>query len=152
MSRATGKTLWRSFDDLEQTQGFKDFLEREFPKYASELLDGSRRHFLKIMGASMALAGVGSLSGCRRPDHRILAYNEAPEHSVPGRPLFYATAMPTPGGGSEGLLAETYEGRPTKMEGNPLHPINRGKSTMWSQASILDLYDHIVRVPLLIDF
>ncbi len=141
VSRATGKALWRSLDDLTGTPEFRDFLEREFPKYASELLDGSRRHFLKIMGASLALAGVGSLAGCRRPDHRILAFNEAPEHSIPGKPLFYATAMPLPGGGSEGLLAETYEGRPTKLEGNPLHPSNQGKSDIRSQSTVLDLYD-----------
>jgi len=141
VSSATGKALWTSLDELAGTEEFKQFLHREFPAYASELLDGSRRHFLKIMGASLALAGAGGLGACRRPDHRILAYNQAPEHSVPGKPLFYATAMPLAGGGCEGLLAETFEGRPTKLEGNPLHPSNRGKSTLSSQASVLDLYD-----------
>ncbi len=137
----SGKTYWRSLDDLAKTKDFRDFLEREFPAYASELLDGSRRHFLKIMGASLALAGVAAVPGCRRPDHKILPYNTAPEEIIPGKPLYYATAMPTPGGGAEGLLAETFEGRPTKLEGNPLHPYNRGTLGSRTQAQILSLYD-----------
>ena len=141
VSAATGKTFWRSMDEMIGTTEFRDFVEREFPAYASELLDGSRRHFLKVMGASLALAGVASIPGCRRPDHRILAFNTAPEDSVPGEPLFYATAMQMPGGGCQGLLAETFDGRPTKVEGNPLHPRNKGKSTIWAQASVLGLYD-----------
>ncbi|HVZ93573.1 MAG TPA: TAT-variant-translocated molybdopterin oxidoreductase, partial [Phycisphaerales bacterium] len=140
-SAASGKTYWRSLDDLAQSKPFKDFLDREFPAYASELLDGTRRHFLKIMGASLALAGAATIPGCRRPDHKILAYNQDPETIVPGKPLYYATAMPLPGGSCEGLLAETYEGRPTKLEGNPLHSVNLGRSTTRSQASILEMYD-----------
>jgi molybdopterin-containing oxidoreductase family iron-sulfur binding subunit len=141
VSRATGRAYWRSLDDLAGTKTFQDFVHREFPAHASELLDGSRRQFLRLMGASLALAGAATLPGCRQPDHKILAYNEDPEHIIPGKPLFYATAMPLPGGGAEGLLAETFEGRPTKIEGNPLHPHNRGKSSAWSQASVLGLYD-----------
>ncbi|GAB4549345.1 MAG: hypothetical protein Tsb0013_10560 [Phycisphaerales bacterium] len=141
VSSATGKAYWRSLDDMVGTKAFRDFVEREFPAHASELLDGSRRHFLKIMGASLALAGATTIPGCRRPDHKILAYNTAPEGIVPGKPLYYATAMPLPTGGCEGLLATTFEGRPTKLEGNPLHPYNRGKSSVWSQAFVLGLYD-----------
>ncbi|MDX2114427.1 MAG: TAT-variant-translocated molybdopterin oxidoreductase [Planctomycetota bacterium] len=141
LSAATGKSYWRSLDDLAGTKDFRSFVEREFPAMASELLDGSRRHFLRIMGASLALAGAATVPGCRRPDHKILAYNRQPEDVIPGVPLFYATAMPLPGGSCEGLLAETYEGRPTKLEGNPLHPENRGKSSVRAQAAILDLYD-----------
>ena len=141
VSRATGRAYWRSLDDLAGNKPFQDFLHREFPAFASELLDGSRRQFLRLMGASIALAGAATLPGCRQPDHKILAYNEDPEHIVPGKPLFYATAMPLPGGSCEGLLAETFEGRPTKLEGNPLHPYNRGKSGVWSQAAVLSLYD-----------
>src|SRR6185436_142952 len=66
---------------------------------------------------------------------------KVPEEVIPGKPLYYATSMPLPGGGAEGLLIETHEGRPTKVEGNPLHPINNGKSSVWSQASLLGLYD-----------
>ncbi len=141
VSAATGKTYWRSLDDMVGTKAFKDFVQREFPAQASELLDGSRRHFLKIMGASLALAGAATMPGCRRPDHKILAYNTAPEGIIPGKALFYATAMPLPGGGCEGLLATSYEGRPTKLEGNPLHSYNKGKSSAWAQAYVLGLYD-----------
>ncbi|HBS28551.1 MAG TPA: hypothetical protein DEB06_03650, partial [Phycisphaerales bacterium] len=138
---ATGQSYWRSLDDLAGRAEFREFVQREFPALASELLDGTRRHFLKLMGASMALAGVGSLAGCRRPDHRILAYNKDPEGMVIGKALFYATALALPGGGCEGLLAETFEGRPTKLEGNPLHPESMGRSGVRAQATILDLYD-----------
>jgi molybdopterin-containing oxidoreductase family iron-sulfur binding subunit len=138
----TGRKYWRSLDDLADTPAFREFLEREFPNNASRLLDSSRRTFLKLMGASVALAGAATLPGCRRPDHKILPYSKSvPEEIIPGKPLYYATTLPLPGGEVEGVLVETHEGRPTKIEGNPLHPINNGKSTLWSQASILSLYD-----------
>lgn len=140
-SAATGKVYWRSLDDLAGTREFRDFVEREFPAFASELLDGTRRHFLRIMGASLALAGAAGLPGCRRPDHKIMAYNKDPETVIPGKPLFYATAIPLPGGSCEGVLAETFEGRPTKLEGNPLHPATLGRSSKRVQASVLELYD-----------
>jgi molybdopterin-containing oxidoreductase family iron-sulfur binding subunit len=139
----TNARVWRSLDEVADTGEFRDWIEREFPRGASEFNDqSSRRTFLKIMGASVALAGAATLPGCRRPDHKIMPYSaKAPEDTIPGKPTLYATAMPIPGGGAEGLLVETHEGRPTKVEGNPLHPNNRGKSTVWSQASVLDLYD-----------
>ncbi|MGQ0626712.1 MAG: 4Fe-4S dicluster domain-containing protein [Phycisphaerales bacterium] len=94
------------------------------------------------MGAGLALAGATTIPGCRRPDHKILPYSRTvPEGIIPGKSLYYATSMPLPGGGAEGLLVETHEGRPTKVEGNPLHPVNKGKSSLWSQATVLDLYD-----------
>jgi molybdopterin-containing oxidoreductase family iron-sulfur binding subunit len=142
----TGRAYWRSLDDLADTPEFREWLEREFPAGASELVGAAggetRRTFLKLMGASIALAGAATIPGCRRPDHKIMPYSKVvPEETIPGRALYYATSMPIPGGGAEGLLVETHEGRPTKIEGNPLHPINRGKSSLWSQASILGLYD-----------
>ena len=137
-----GRTYWRSLDELAGRAEFREFVEREFPANASELLSDSRRDFLKLMGASLALAGAASVvPGCRRPEHPILTYNERPEEIIEGKPLFYATARLAPGGGAEGLLAETFEGRPTKLEGNPLHPGNNGKLTVGAQASVLDLYD-----------
>ena len=137
-----GRKLWRSLDEYADTQAFRDFLHREFPKGASELMASSRRTFLQIMGAGLALAGVATLPGCRRPDHKIMTYSkEVPEEIVPGKPLYYATSMALPGGGAEGLLVETHEGRPTFVEGNPLHPINQGRSSAWSVASVLSLYD-----------
>lgn len=149
---ASGLRAWRGLEEVADRPEFRDWLEREFPAGASELesaeADGSstggetRRTFLKLMAASVALAGAATMPGCRRPDHKILPYSaKVPEEVIPGKPLYYATAMPLPGGGAEGLLVETHEGRPTKIEGNPLHPISRGKSTVWSQASILSLYD-----------
>lgn len=140
-SHATGKTYWRSLDDLAQTSEFKEFLHREFPANASELLSGSRRDFLKIMGASVALAGAATMPGCRRPDHKIIAYNRKPEEIIHGKPLFYATSRRRPNGGVDLLLAETFEGRPTKLEGNPLDYASGGALTMHAQASVLDLYD-----------
>jgi len=134
--------MWRSPEELADTPEFREFVEREFPAGASELLDSSRRGFLKIMGAGLALAGAATIPGCRRPDHKILPYSrEVPEDSIIGKPLFFATSMPLPGGYAEGLLVETHDGRPTKIEGSPLHPANRGKSSVWSQASILGMYD-----------
>src|SRR5262249_45703970 len=131
----------------------RSWLDREFPAGASELQQAeatdregkagdSRRDFLKLMGASIALAGAATIPGCRRPDHKIMPYSKSvPADVIPGQPLFYATSMPLPGGGAEGLLIETHEGRPTKVEGNPLHPVNQGKSSLWSQASVLGMYD-----------
>ncbi|MEM8758363.1 MAG: TAT-variant-translocated molybdopterin oxidoreductase, partial [Planctomycetota bacterium] len=138
-----GGRMWRSVDEFAGSEGFAPFVEREFPSGASELLKSSRRTFMQLMGGAMAIAGAATLPGCRRPDHKILTYSrEVPEEIVPGKPLYYATAMPLPGGvGAEGLLVETSEGRPTFIEGNPLHPINRGSSSPWAIASILSLYD-----------
>ncbi len=138
----SGRRYWRSLDEVSETSEFKSFVEREFPAGASELLGESRRDFVKLMGASVALAGAATLPGCRRPEHHILAYSSSvPEEVIPGKALYYATAMALPGGGAEGILAETHAGRPTKIEGNPLHPVNRGKSSIWAQASVLTLYD-----------
>ncbi len=140
---AGAPAVWRSLDEAADTAEFRDYLEREFPAGASELNnETTRRTFLQIMGASVALAGAATIPGCRRPDHKIMPYSaKVPEEIIPGKPLFYATSMPLPGGGAEGLLVETHEGRPTKVEGNPLHSMNRGKSTVWSQASVLNMYD-----------
>ncbi len=138
----TGQKYWRSIEEFSQTPEFKELVEREFPAEASIMDDTSRRSFIKVMGASMALAGAATIPGCRRPDRKILSYaKNVPENVIPGRPLFFATAMPLPGGGTEGLLIETHAGRPTKIEGNPLHPNNQGKTSPYAQASILGLYD-----------
>ncbi|MCC6320009.1 MAG: TAT-variant-translocated molybdopterin oxidoreductase [Phycisphaerales bacterium] len=137
-----GKAYWRSVEDLADTGEFRDWLEQEFPSGASRLLDSSRRTFVKLMGASLALAGAATLPGCRRPDHKILPYSrEVPEEIIPGKPLYFATSVHLPGGSVEGLLVETHEGRPIKVEGNPLHPTNNGKSSHWAQACILGMYD-----------
>ncbi|RMD93311.1 MAG: molybdopterin oxidoreductase, partial [Calditrichaeota bacterium] len=132
------KRYWRSLDQLADTPEFKEFLHREFPERASEMSDPiTRRRFLGLMGASMALAGLVS---CRRPVEKIVPYVKAPEEVIPGIPDYYATTMPF-GTSSFGLLVESHEGRPTKIEGNELHPSSLGKANHFAQASILNLYD-----------
>ncbi|MCL4221209.1 MAG: TAT-variant-translocated molybdopterin oxidoreductase [Phycisphaerales bacterium] len=141
-SGMSGMKHWRSVEEFSNTPEFREFVEREFPPGASELLTGSRRSFVKLMGASLALAGAATIPGCRRPQRAVMPYSkDVPEEIIPGRPLYYATAIALPGGGAEGLLIETHSGRPTNIEGNPLHPINRGAASVYSIASILDLYD-----------
>ena len=99
----------------------------------------SRRTFMKVMGASMAMAG---LTGCRRPQEKILPYARKPEQVIPGVANYYATAFPMGGAGVvQGLLVESHEGRPTKVEGNPEHPVSQGATDVFAQASVLNLYD-----------
>jgi MoCo/4Fe-4S cofactor protein with predicted Tat translocation signal len=134
-----GRTYWRSLEALSETPEFKEFLHREFPQNASEWLDPvGRRGFLKLMGASLALAGVSACT--RQPNEEIVPYVRQPEEIVPGKPLFFATAMPFAGSGL-GLLVESHEGRPTKVEGNPDHPSSGGATDIFAQAAILGLYD-----------
>jgi len=134
-----GRTYWRSLEDVAGTPEFKEFLHREFPQNASEWLDPvGRRGFLKLMGASMALAGVSACT--RQPSEDIVPYVRQPEELIPGKPLFFATAMPFAGSGV-GLLVESHEGRPTKIEGNPDHPSSLGATDLFAQAAILGLYD-----------
>jgi MoCo/4Fe-4S cofactor protein with predicted Tat translocation signal len=138
----SGRKYWRSIEEYSESAEFQEVAAREFPVDASLMSEPTRRNFMKVMGASAALAGAATIPGCRRPDRKILPYSkDVPEHVVPGRPLFFATAMALPGGGAEGLLIETHTGRPTKVEGNPNHPVNRGKSSAFAQSSILGLYD-----------
>jgi molybdopterin-containing oxidoreductase family iron-sulfur binding subunit len=139
LEEARGPQYWRSLEELAQTEGFDELMRDEFPRHASQWMDPeSRRTFLKLMGASLALAG---LSGCtRQPDEYIVPYVKQPEELIPGKPLFYATAM-TMGGVGMPLLAESHMGRPTKLEGNPEHPASGGATDVWAQASILSLYD-----------
>src|SRR5687767_15355174 len=112
-----GRAYWRSLEELSETPEFREYLHREFPVQASEFTDpAGRRQFLKLMGASLALAGVSACT--RQPDEKIIPYVRQPEEIVPGRPLFYATALPLGGYGMP-LLAENHMGRPTKLEGNP---------------------------------
>ena len=134
-----GRNYWRSLEAVAETPEFKEFLHREFPQNASEWLDPvGRRGFLKLMGASLALAGVSACT--RQPEEAIVPYVRQPEELVPGKPLFYATAMPFAGSGI-GLLVESHEGRPTKIEGNPDHPSSLGATDLFAQAAILGLYD-----------
>ncbi len=136
---ARGRRFWRSFEELADTEEFRGLVQREFPQHASEWLDPvGRRNFLKLMGASLALAGATACT--RQPEELIVPYVRQPENLVPGRPLFFATAMPL-GGSAIGVLAESHEGRPTKIEGNPDHPASLGATDAYAQASVLQLYD-----------
>ena len=134
-----GPKYWRSLDELAATPGFVDQLKREFPQGAAELDGVDRRHFMKIMAASFALGGVG-LAGCRRPELNILPFGKSVEGVIPGLPQYYATAMPLRKSAIP-LLAETHQGRPTKLEGNPSYLPHGSASSLLAQASILDLYD-----------
>ena len=139
LAEAKGPKYWRTLEELAGEEGFSELLEREFPRQASEWVDAiSRRNFLKLAGASMALAG---LAGCtKQPMEQILPYVRQPEELVPGKPIFYATAMPFAGYALP-LLVETHEYRPTKVEGNPQHACSLGATDLFAQASILNLYD-----------
>src|SRR5438093_6613071 len=137
----TGKRYWRSLGELDDTPEFRNWLEREFPAGAAQM-DGdewSRRGFLKLMGASMALAGFG-LTSCRRPEAHLVPFTKSVEWAIPGKALFYATAMPRRTGAIP-LVVTTHDGRPTKIDGNPSHPASGGATDAFAQASILDLYD-----------
>ncbi|HET7748751.1 MAG TPA: TAT-variant-translocated molybdopterin oxidoreductase [Terriglobales bacterium] len=134
-----GPRYWRSLEELAGDPAFQEQVKREFPRGASEWLEGfSRRGFLQLMGASLALAGLTSCT--KQPLEPIVPYVRQPEEIVPGRPLFFATAMEM-GGYARPLLVESHMGRPTKVEGNPDHPASLGGSDIFSQASILELYD-----------
>jgi MoCo/4Fe-4S cofactor protein with predicted Tat translocation signal len=142
LAKTKGAGYWRSLEELANTKEYREAMEREFPSWASrwDTSDAvSRRNLLKIMGASLAMAG---LNGCfyKRPQQEIVPYPRMPEEIVPGRPLFFATAMPFCGYG-RGVLALSREGRPIKIEGNPDHPASLGGTDVFMQASVLDLYD-----------
>lgn len=133
-----GRQYWRSLNEQADTEEFRKFVENEFPEGTLELSSQiSRKKFLSLMGASMALAG---LTGCRRPVEKIIPYSIAPEEIVPGVASYFATNMPF-GTNAYGLIAENHEGRPTKLEGNPDHPGNLGSGNSFLQAEILNLYD-----------
>jgi MoCo/4Fe-4S cofactor protein with predicted Tat translocation signal len=135
----TGRKYWRTLDEIAATQQFEEFVHREFPTHGSEWKDPvTRRNFIKLMGASLALAGM---TACGHPDTgTIVPYSTTPAGLIPGKPLFFATAMPM-NGSSIGLLVESHDGRPTKIEGNPDHPASKGATDAFAQAAILNMYD-----------
>jgi molybdopterin-containing oxidoreductase family iron-sulfur binding subunit len=137
-TKQTGPKYWRSLNQLAGTREFSEWVHREFPANASELLDGnSRRTVLKLMAASFGLAG---LTACHRPVEHILPYAKGVEDMIPGHPYFYSSVMSLSGGVS-GVLVESHDGRPTKIEGNPDHPGSLGAASAMQQAAILGLYD-----------
>src|SRR5437773_8447208 len=141
LAAVTQGRLWRSLDELAQTPAFEEMVHREFPDSASEWTDGpSRRNFLKLMGASLALAGIAGTGCYKKPEEKIVPYVRQPEELIPGQPLFFASAIFF-GGYARGVLVESHEGRPTKIEGNPDHPASVGATDAVTQASLLNLYD-----------
>ncbi len=135
----TGRRFWKSLEARADTPEFREAIAREFPAHAAQWDDPrGRREFLTVMGASIALAG---LTGCtRQPKETIAPFAKAPENTIPGRPLHYATSL-TLGGLAVGAVVEAHEGRPTKVEGNPLHPASLGASDPFMQGAVLGLYD-----------
>lgn len=132
------KRFWRSVQHLEADPGYSAFTESELMTGAQGSPgDSSRRQFLQLMGASMALAG---LTACRKPVEHIMPFVRKPEDMVPGVPLQYATGMEFRGA-LRPLVVESTDGRPTKVEGNPEHPESNGSSGIFEQASLLALYD-----------
>jgi MoCo/4Fe-4S cofactor protein with predicted Tat translocation signal len=137
LAAAKGQQYWRSLEEIAATDEFQTLLQQEFPYQASAWHDPvSRRRFLQLMAASLALTGLSSCA----PAEKILPYVRAPEEVVPGRPLYFATAMPL-SGAALGVLAESHMGRPTKIEGNPQHPASLGATHAFAQGSALTLYD-----------
>src|SRR5262245_217783 len=139
LAESQGKEYWRSLEELAGSEAFQESLRREFPGGAPEWNDAiDRRHFLRLMGASLALAGLTACT--RQPTETIVPYVHPAPEITPGQPLYFATAMPL-GGAAEGLLVESHEGRPTKIEGNPNHPASLGATSLFAQASVLTLYN-----------
>ena len=141
LAASRGRTYWRSLEDLACTDRFSRMMQREMPQHAAAVSSWDpidRRDFIRLMGASMALAGLTACT--KQPTEKIVPYVIPPEDMIPGKALFYATAAPHAGYGL-GILAESHEGRPTKIEGNPKHPASLGGTDVFAQTSILDLYD-----------
>jgi MoCo/4Fe-4S cofactor protein with predicted Tat translocation signal len=140
----TGRRFWKNLDELAETPAFHELMREEFPRQGGSLGVGewvdsvSRRGFLKVMGASLALAG---LAGCtKQPDEPIFPYVKQPEDLVLGKAMYFATAFPFPTGAIP-VLVKSDSFRPIKVDGNPEHPMSKGKSDAFTQATLLDLYD-----------
>jgi MoCo/4Fe-4S cofactor protein with predicted Tat translocation signal len=146
LDRDQSTTYWRSLEAfearLESDPKLRAYVENEFPEQAADLIDPvSRRRFIQLMGASMALAGVAGTAGCQTWEREeIVPLSRRPEDYVPGESRHYATAFEL-GGVADGLLVQSYDGRPIKVEGNPQHPFSTHATTTFAQASVLHLYD-----------
>src|SRR5262249_62089292 len=138
--RLAGRRYWQSLEELAGSEAFRSLVEQEFPEQADQWPDAlSRRNFLTVMAASLALGGIGGCSVRPAPAAKIVPYVRPQAEITPGRPLFFATTM-TLGGDAVGLLVESHMGRPTKIEGNPDHPASLGATAALHQASVLKLY------------
>jgi MoCo/4Fe-4S cofactor protein with predicted Tat translocation signal len=141
LSAARGEVWWRTLDEVADSAVFRELVAREMPAAGALALDPiDRRSFLKVMAASLSLAGLAGCEG-RPPAETIVPYVRAPAGVVPGKPVLYATAMAPWAGLGIGLLVASQLGRPVKIEGNPEHPASLGATDAFCQASILALYD-----------
>ena len=139
LSAGRGPQFWRTLEEAAESEELTEYVEQEFPGLSGQIPQGvDRRNLLKVMAASLAMAGAAACT--KQPKELIVPYVRQPENVIPGIPLFYATAMTT-GGYARGLLVESHLNRPTKVEGNPDHPASLGATTIFEQASILNLYD-----------
>jgi len=139
LAAGRGPAFWRTLEEAAETEEMTEYIEQEFPGLSGQIPQGvDRRSLLKVMAASLAMAGAAACT--KQPKELIVPYVRQPENIIPGTALFYATAMTT-GGYARGLLVESHLNRPTKAEGNPDHPASLGATTIFEQASILNLYD-----------
>ncbi|MEM7626163.1 MAG: TAT-variant-translocated molybdopterin oxidoreductase [Planctomycetota bacterium] len=148
-----GRAYWQSLQEYADSPALRESIAQEFPDYdPDELLGMSRRKFMKLAGASMALAGL-TLTGCRRwPKEKVVAHNARPEGTLPGVPETYASMLQR-GGVATGLFVTSFDGRPIHVAGSPLHPIcgdaaryaegdlPYGSADVFTLGSILHLYD-----------
>ena len=139
LAAGEGPQFWRTLEEAAESEELDDYITQEFPGLSGQIPQGvDRRNLLKVMAASLAMAGAAACT--KQPKELIVPYVRQPENIIPGLPLFYATAMPVQGYG-RGLLVESHLNRPTKVEGNPDHPASLGSTTIFEQASVLNLYD-----------
>jgi molybdopterin-containing oxidoreductase family iron-sulfur binding subunit len=139
LAAGRGPTFWRTLEEAAESEDLREYIEQEFPGLSGQIPQGvDRRSLLKVMAASLAMAGAAACT--RQPPEYIVPYVRQPENVIPGVPLFYATAMPT-GGYARGLLVESHLNRPTLIEGKPEAPASLGATSIFEQASVLDLYD-----------
>ncbi len=139
LASGRGPQFWRTLEEAAESEDLREYVEQEFPGLSGQIPQGvDRRNLLKVMAASLAMAGAAACT--KQPKELIVPYVRQPENVIPGIPLFYATAMTT-GGYARGLLVESHLNRPTKVEGNPDHPASLGATTIFEQASVLNLYD-----------
>jgi molybdopterin-containing oxidoreductase family iron-sulfur binding subunit len=139
LAAGRGPAFWRTLEEAAESDDLKEYVEQEFPGLSGQIPQGvDRRSLLKVMGASLAMAGAAACT--KQPQETIVPYVRQPENLIPGLPMFYATAMTT-AGYARGVLVESHMNRPTKIEGNPDHPASLGSTSIFEQASLLNLYD-----------
>ena len=125
---------WKSLKDISSEEDYNRFLKQSEHNIDNGL---SRRNFLSLIAASVALAG---LEGCKKPVQKIIPYVEAEIGTIPGIPKYYASTLPFKNN-ALGVVIENHDERPVKVEGNEKHPATMGKSNSFAQASTLEMYD-----------